>query len=68
MKKFCPKCKIYKDEKIDTTDGVKINLKDSWIHLWKSNTEPIIRIYTEAPSQKAADSLASYVKNLLTQS
>jgi len=59
---------IYKDEKIDTTDGVKINLKDSWIHLRKSNTEPIIRIYTEAPSQKAADSLASYVKNLLTQS
>jgi len=59
---------FYKSEKIDTTDGVKINLIDSWIHLRKSNTEPIIRIYTEAPSQNAADSLASYVKKLLTQS
>jgi len=48
----------YKDEEIDLTDGVKINFSDSWVHLRKSNTEPIIRIYTEATSQVAADQLA----------
>lgn len=48
----------YKAEDVITIDGVKINFKDSWVHLRKSNTEPIIRIYTEAPSQEAADALA----------
>ncbi len=42
--------KIYANEKISTVDGVKIDLADSWVHLRKSNTEPIIRIYTEAPT------------------
>jgi phosphomannomutase len=37
---------------------VKIDFEDEWIHLRKSNTEPIIRIYTEAKSQQAADDLA----------
>jgi phosphomannomutase len=37
---------------------VKIDFADSWVHLRKSNTEPIIRIYTEAQSQEAADDLA----------
>ena len=41
-----------------TIDGVKIDFEDSWVHLRKSNTEPIIRIYTEAPTADAADSLA----------
>lgn len=45
-------------EKVSTVDGVKIDFPDSWAHLRKSNTEPIIRIYTEAPSQKDADELA----------
>ncbi|MCF6167287.1 phosphoglucosamine mutase [Lutibacter sp.] len=41
-----------------TIDGVKINFKTEWVHLRKSNTEPIIRIYTESTSQKSADDLA----------
>lgn len=48
----------FQNEEVLTIDGVKINFEDSWVHLRKSNTEPIIRIYTEAPSQTQADSLA----------
>ncbi|MFD1602218.1 phosphoglucosamine mutase [Flavobacterium artemisiae] len=48
----------YKNEDISTIDGVKIDFETEWVHLRKSNTEPIIRIYTEAPSQDAADKLA----------
>ncbi|AMA49260.1 MULTISPECIES: phosphoglucosamine mutase [Flavobacterium] len=48
----------YKNENISTIDGVKIDFPTEWVHLRKSNTEPIIRIYTEAPSQKEADILA----------
>ncbi|WCM42793.1 phosphoglucosamine mutase [Flavobacterium sp. CBA20B-1] len=53
--------KRYANEKISTVDGVKIDLADSWVHLRKSNTEPIIRIYTEAPTQQAADDLAQKI-------
>tara|TARA_R110002126_G_scaffold7508_17_gene36829 strand:- start:2281 stop:3669 length:1389 start_codon:yes stop_codon:yes gene_type:complete len=48
----------YKNEDITTIDGVKIDFAAEWVHLRKSNTEPIIRIYTEAPSQEQADKLA----------
>jgi len=48
----------YKNEKLTTIDGVKIDFSESWVHLRKSNTEPIIRIYTEAKSQNEADTLA----------
>jgi phosphomannomutase len=48
----------YKSENISTIDGVKIDFPTEWVHLRKSNTEPIIRIYTEAPTQEAADALA----------
>ena len=48
----------YKNENITTIDGVKIDFAADWVHLRKSNTEPIIRIYTEAPTQVQADSLA----------
>ena len=48
----------YKNEDVNTIDGVKIDFADEWIHLRKSNTEPIIRIYTEAKSQQKADDLA----------
>ena len=48
----------YKNEDITTIDGVKIDFDTEWVHLRKSNTEPIIRIYTEAPSQAQADALA----------
>ena len=48
----------YKNEEISTVDGVKIDFAENWVHLRKSNTEPIIRIYTEAKSQDKADDLA----------
>ncbi|GGF13713.1 phosphoglucosamine mutase [Flavobacterium limi] len=48
----------YKNEDIATIDGVKIDFAEEWVHLRKSNTEPIIRIYTEASSQQKADVLA----------
>ena len=49
-----------------TIDGVKIEFDDSWVHLRKSNTEPIIRIYTEAPSQAEANTLAEKFIGILT--
>jgi len=59
----------YKNEDVITIDGVKINFETEWIHLRKSNTEPIIRIYTESTSQKSADELAvrfiSEIKNCI---
>ena len=48
----------YAHQQTTTIDGLKIDFADSWVHLRKSNTEPIIRIYTEAKSQKEADELA----------
>jgi phosphomannomutase len=51
----------YQDEDISTIDGVKIDFPENWVHLRKSNTEPIIRIYTEAKSQTEADGLADRI-------
>jgi len=51
----------YKSEDVSTIDGVKIDFAENWVHLRKSNTEPIIRIYTEAKSQLEADSLADRI-------
>jgi phosphomannomutase len=51
----------YENEDISIIDGVKIDFATEWVHLRKSNTEPIIRIYTEAPTQKAADQLAERI-------
>lgn len=48
----------YANEKHTTIDGLKIDFPENWVHLRKSNTEPIIRIYTEAATQEAADALA----------
>ena len=48
----------YKEEKVNDVDGVKIDFADSWVHLRKSNTEPIIRIYSEAHTMEEADELA----------
>ena len=53
----------YKAEDISTIDGVKIDLAEEWVHLRKSNTEPIIRIYTEAATQDKADALAVRIIN-----
>jgi len=55
----------YKHEDVITIDGVKINFKSEWVHLRKSNTEPIIRIYTESISQQSADGLATrFIKEI----
>lgn len=51
----------YESEEVNTIDGVKIDFEREWVHLRKSNTEPIIRIYTESDSQKNADELAERV-------
>lgn len=51
----------YAHEDISTIDGVKIDFPENWVHLRKSNTEPIIRIYTEAKSQEIADTLADKI-------
>ena len=51
----------YKNEEITTIDGVKIDFSENWVHLRKSNTEPIIRIYTEAKTQQIADDLAQKI-------
>lgn len=53
--------KKYAKEKITDIDGVKIDFTQGWVHLRKSNTEPIIRIYSEARDEKAADQLAEEV-------
>lgn len=50
---------LYADQNPNTVDGLKIDFEDKWVHMRKSNTEPIIRIYSEAKSQDAADELAS---------
>lgn len=47
----------YAAERINTIDGVKIDLDDGWVHMRKSNTEPIIRVYSESTSEKAANAL-----------
>lgn len=48
---------MYKNEQVNDIDGVKIDFPDKWVHLRKSNTEPIIRVYSEAPTMEEADAL-----------
>ena len=55
----------YQNEELTTIDGVKIDFSESWVHLRKSNTEPIIRIYTEAKSQDEANALGDRFINEL---
>lgn len=55
----------YAGERITDIDGVKIDFADSWVHLRKSNTEPIIRIYSEASTMEAADALAESIKYVI---
>lgn len=56
---------LYKDEKVTTIDGVKIDFDSGWVHLRKSNTEPIIRVYSEAESAQEAKSIAQPVMDQL---
>lgn len=58
---------IYAKEEINDIDGVKIDFPDKWVHLRKSNTEPIIRIYSEASSMEAADEIGLSVMNVIKQ-
>ena len=51
----------YAEKEVDTTDGVKIYIEKEWVHLRKSNTEPIIRIYSEASDEEAANRLANRI-------
>jgi phosphomannomutase len=51
----------YADKEVDTTDGVKIYIEKEWVHLRKSNTEPIIRIYSEASDEEEANKLANRI-------
>lgn len=53
----------YAAEEVDTTDGVKIYIGKEWVHLRKSNTEPIIRIYSESQSKESADAFAGRIIN-----
>lgn len=57
----------YKDAEITDIDGVKIDFDDSWVHLRKSNTEPIIRVYSEASSMDKAESLAGKVMEVIRE-
>ena len=56
---------LYKNEQINDIDGVKIDFPDCWVHLRKSNTEPIIRIYAEAATMEQADRLAADIKEVI---
>ena len=56
---------FYKEQDIDLRDGVKIKFDESWLHIRKSNTEPIIRIYTEAKSQLKCNEIIEDFKNLI---
>lgn len=56
----------YSSETVTDIDGVKIDFPDSWVHLRKSNTEPIIRIYSEAPTMDMANALAREIKEVIS--
>ena len=52
---------VFKNERLNDKDGVKIDFADGWVHLRKSNTEPIIRVYSEAATMEEANALAQKV-------
>jgi phosphomannomutase len=56
---------MYSNEKITDIDGVKIDFADSWVHLRKSNTEPIIRVYSEASTMEQADALGKKIMQVV---
>ena len=57
----------FKSEKITDIDGVKIDFEDGWVHLRKSNTEPIIRVYSEAATEERAQQLAREVMEIIAE-
>lgn len=58
---------IYANEEINDIDGVKIDFPDKWVHLRKSNTEPIIRVYSEASTMEAADEIGQAVMKVINE-
>mgnify|MGYP005749104681 FL=1 len=56
---------MYRNERITDIDGVKIDFADKWVHLRKSNTEPIIRVYSEAHSMEEADQLGKQIMQVV---
>jgi len=56
---------IYSEQEINDVDGVKIDFPDKWVHLRKSNTEPIIRVYSEASTLDAANAIGLDVMNVI---
>jgi len=56
---------MYKDEQVNDIDGVKIDFADCWVHLRKSNTEPIIRVYSEASTMEQADALGKKIMQVV---
>ncbi len=56
---------LYSKEDVNDTDGVKIDFADSWVHLRKSNTEPIIRVYSEAATTEAAEAIGRQVMDVV---
>ncbi len=56
---------MYKDEEVNDIDGVKIDFPDKWVHLRKSNTEPIIRVYSEAATMEEADEIGKKIMDVV---
>ena len=56
---------LYASEEVNDIDGVKIDFPDKWVHLRKSNTEPIIRVYSEAATMQAADELGKQIMDVV---
>ena len=56
---------MFKDEQVNDIDGVKIDFPDKWVHLRKSNTEPIIRVYSEAHTMDEADALGKQIMDIV---
>ena len=56
---------LFKNEQVNNIDGVKIDFPDKWVHLRKSNTEPIIRVYSEAATMEEADALGKQLMQVV---
>ena len=56
---------MYANEEVNGIDGVKIDFPDKWVHLRKSNTEPIIRVYSEASTMEEADAIGKKIMDIV---
>ena len=56
---------MYANEEVNDIDGVKIDFPDKWVHLRKSNTEPIIRVYSEASTMEEADTIGKKIMDIV---